>query len=744
MSDAVTNIFKLLEEKRMYLKGAVDYFVKENIQLNRATSFELVERIGQKNLFYWHDLAGYLLQKNAVANEEFLNVLLTVMRQDSGVLADNLVQIGYNTPDIALAICNKAREIKKPELFFCCRWIVGGLGKRDFKQIYKMILEDIGSPSSELRISALTAIMVAFGERMEPEWADKVFQLLQKVKADPDQQVKIELLRVYSTLYKYSEEVCFSSMIELSKQNEVLKRVASLFMSLRGMSKPHYQSFLEEMSQSDDKTVLENVSLAMYKLASDDVKSELKVVRRVLKSHSFFEIPSLNMALNKLGEIDLETCLKALNSWVEEKDVEIEFAAPTIAVEVSKKDTSRLVDSLISSMDNEKLFWFTFKTSRILLNEIYDRSSDGKKLLESDEKTVGKLLSKLKNVAQNRGFDSEGIARREELTIFKCLILIETIEHEHGNLDYGTIWRNLNHFPNIREFMGEKWFKQMEKEHNRTHPLLVYLSDSCLDEREFERKVKELENLEKKAKYAAEVRLSNARRTRALLAHLEKEIGEIKASAGLRNTKASLRQEEHFWKSFSEIDVASRLATSGYQVAISPSLEVQQGSEVKIKRPDLRMIYNDDEVYIEVISPDMFPPLRYFHAAGIPNRTRGKITEEIKKHFGGMKIEQDVIIIIDFGDSEMQYASIQDYVKGEPQFVFRVNRETGEVIETFNQRGKTMTEKDEDTRIIIGIIGYSRIMGTDGQIHLKGRMFPSPKAAAKVRILESVAKNLLG
>jgi hypothetical protein len=140
----------------------------------------------------------------------------------------------------------------------------------------------------------------------------------------------------------------------------------------------------------------------------------------------------------------------------------------------------------------------------------------------------------------------------------------------------------------------------------------------------------------------------------------------------------------------------------------------------------------------------MFGPLRYFHGASIPNRVRGKITEEIKSHFKGMKIQKDVIIIMDFGSSEIRYSNIQNYVEGEPQFVLRVNRVTNEVVETFNQRGNPMAELDSDTRIVIGIIGYARVVGSDSKIHLKGRKFLNPHALDKSKILENITQALLG
>jgi hypothetical protein len=283
----------------------------------------------------------------------------------------------------------------------------------------------------------------------------------------------------------------------------------------------------------------------------------------------------------------------------------------------------------------------------------------------------------------------------------------------------------------------------MQVEHNKTYPLLISLTDKLLDPRELTHKITEMETLQGTAKKFARLNISDSLRTAALVDHLESEICIIKNSPALKNMKATLRQEEHFWKVFSEIDVMSRLVKR-FSLKIAPALEIQEGDVTKVKHPDFSLASEGNEFYVEVISPDMFAPLRYFHNAGIPNRVRAKITEEIKSHFTGMKKPKDVIIIVDLASSELRYENIQDYVEGELQFVFRMNVETREAEGIFTQRGEPMTNKDAETKMIAGIIGYTKVLGSDSRIHLKGRKFLNPQASNKSQLLDSVTKALLG
>lgn len=750
MSSFAKSLLEELKTKKLYLDEALNYFKEKGYQPSREESLELIEEMTKIDIFRWLKLVGYLLRKIAAPDERFFDVLHKILEKTNrdltqSWLIQDLVQIGFDDPESGLQIYKKALELNEPDLFLSCRWIFGGIGKRNFDLVHKDILADIRAANSELRILAITAIRVAFAEGIPPNWEKEILLLLDNSREDPEQKVRIELLNTYLTFYAYAKESCFTGIMELLKQNTELEYFASNLLLHPNLAKHHYSTLISVLAKSDDKAVLENVLFSIYKLSEAEfIESELVIIRSILERFSFFELKTLNKALNKMGEVNLKVCLTSVYSWANEKNFKIQYYAPRIAVEFARNDFGKLAESLASVMDEEEMLSFALETSRTFLEEIYDRSSEGKNLSEPDKKSTINLLEKLKIMAGNRGLDSEEISNREQSIIFKCALLIESIQNVQQNVDYDLIWHNLECFPNIKQFIGEKWFKKMETEKNRTHPLITRLSDDLLDGRELERKLGEIDRLKDVARKMDSFRIGGAIRNRAFLMHLENGINSIKGKPSLKTVKASLRREEHFWKVISEVDVMSRLIGGPFQVKISPSLEVQAGETVKLKHPDLGVTFEGSEIYIEVISPDMFAPLRYFRGASIPNRVRGKITEEIKSHFKGMKIQKDVIVIMDFGSSEIQYSNIQNYVEGEPQFVLRVNRVTNEVVETFNQRGDTMAELDVDTRIVIGIIGYARVVGSDGKIHLKGRKFLNPQASNKLKILENITQVLLG
>jgi len=660
------------------------------------------------------------------------------------LLIKDLVEIGFENPELGSEIYQTAKKLNKPSLLLSCRWIFGGVGERNFALIHKDVLQDIKAVNPELRISALTAIKLSFAKGTIPSWVSEIFSLLDSKQDDPDQKVKTELLRTYLAFYSYAKDRCFSAILDLSKKDNELMDDASNLLFNKDLTTQHYLIMVEFLAGSKEKRILETILLSFHNWAKKElIEPELKIVYGMFQRFSFFDLGTLNEALNEMGNADLETCLKYVYCWSQDEDAKIRYFAPNIAVEFARNDFGKLVDSINFSSNSEK-DWFIFETSRILLEQIYERSSEGKNLTESDQRTINNLLEKLKGLAKTKGLNSEEIANKEQLTFYKCLILIEVMKNACANIDYNLVSHNLELFPNIRRFLGDKWLKKMEQEQNKTHPLLAFLNDKMLDPQELQHKVVEAETLQGTSKRLAYLRIKHSLRTRALLIHLENELSIIKDSPCLKNMKAALRKEEHFWKVFSEIDVMSRLIRC-FSLEISPPLEIQDGQITKVKHPDFGLTFNGNKLYVEVIAPEMFSALRYFQSAGLPdNRVRAKITEELKSHFRGMKTTGDVIIIVDLASTELHYENIQDYVEGDMQFIFRMNAQTREEGGIYTQRGEPMINKDEETKIVVGIIGFTRVIGTDGRVHLKGRKFLNPQSSQKSRLLDSVTKALLG
>ena len=131
-------------------------------------------------------------------------------------------------------------------------------------------------------------------------------------------------------------------------------------------------------------------------------------------------------------------------------------------------------------------------------------------------------------------------------------------------------------------YLGEKWLTKMQREQNKTHPLLVFLADPMMDPKFLERKTQEVMALEGTSRKIEALKVTDSFRNRSLLIHLESELCLIKGNSCLRSIKAGLREEQQFWKVFSEIDVLSRLSNQ-FRVRIGPPLEIEIDGKKKIK-----------------------------------------------------------------------------------------------------------------------------------------------------------------
>lgn len=753
IENIVAQLLKEIEEKKLFFDKTVDYYRSKEIRLNPEESLKLIEELMERGVFRWLHLIGYLLEETASLDSRFIDVLFKVMEKTNedmaqGILIKYLVQIGISQPELAIKIYKKLGDMKQPSMLLLGCWMLGGAGKTDFEKISEIVREGLMTPNPETKVASLVALRVSFGEKMESQWKNLVFSLLEIIHGEPSERVKSELASVYIIFYEYNPEKCFSSLKSLAEGETGVRLNLSRLLGGKRLHKEHHFALLKILARSEENSILDNISLSIaFQSKIEDVDEGLSIIHEWLKDGKFYEIRSLPLALNKVGENDLDLCLKRIENWVKEENYKLRLIAPKIAVEFAKDNLKGLKDRLIYWIDDSHILVFSLETVRQLLEAIFERSNGGKNPSPADKEIITDLLKKLKGVARRQKLDPEKISKQEELNIYKCLILIEEIEKDYKELDYGKIWQNLERFPNIKRFLGEKWFKRMEKEENKTHPLLVFIAKDLLNIKEFQKKIEEIEKLTNIGQKRKESwRAFHSLESYAFLSHLDQELETIEGSRGLREIKAKLRKEEHFWKVFSEIDVIARLMQV-FRVGISPRLIVKEEEVTRVKHPDLEVTINDTQVFVEVIAPEMFAPLRYFRTAGIPNRLRSKVTEELRRHFIGMEIDRDVLIVVDMGSSEINYSSIQDYVEGPLQFAMQIDKRTRKVLDTFVKRGKAMVKIDEEARQVIGIIGYRRIFSrTDGRVHLRGRSFLNPDVAEKkkIEILRKIAKSLLG
>jgi hypothetical protein len=162
-----------------------------------------------------------------------------------------------------------------------------------------------------------------------------------------------------------------------------------------------------------------------------------------------------------------------------------------------------------------------------------------------------------------------------------------------------------------------------------------------------------------------------------------------------------------------------------YSVEIDPKLNG--------RRLDALIQLNEEYLFIEVINPEMFKPLRYLNgkALDIENRAGDKIYGEFKHHLQGLATREEVpvMIVIDIGRSEIDYDFVEDYLLGTLQLTLLVDREKRTVAKTFPSRAKdSMHILEKGTNVLSAVVCYRRYFGEDAAFHRDGRIIANKDA----------------
>jgi len=201
-----------------------------------------------------------------------------------------------------------------------------------------------------------------------------------------------------------------------------------------------------------------------------------------------------------------------------------------------------------------------------------------------------------------------------------------------------------------------------------------------------------------------------------------------------------LKNERQFLDTVSEIEVISSLIEE-YTIEISPELDG--------KKLDLKIGFTP-ELYVEVISPNMFKPLKYLSgkAMGIKNRARGKILDELKHHFKNIDTLGNIpwIIIVDTGRSEISYEFIEDALMGSEQLTLLIDKKSSEIHgENVSRAKDSVHDIRKAADILSAVICYKAYLGNDFKFHREGKIISNPYAKNPVskEILSKIEKSFL-
>lgn len=446
----------------------------------------------------------------------------------------------------------------------------------------------------------------------------------------------------------------------------------------------------------------------------------LNTIKYWILNGKYLDVHDIDYSIREIGKGNLSRSIAEIVSWISDEDKKkyLEFYIPIVLKEVSSSDYLTLLRSIETWWEkNERFKKIAIETMRKVLTEMYP--PNGEKVA-----IVNSYLKILEVIANKENLNVDVLVDGESEKLFQCMLIIDELRGVHKKLEFDLITKNLETYPAIRDFLGQKWFESFKGKGKKDHPLLAILS-SELDETKLNVTLTafqaETNNLRK---YLLSLKIRQIVTPMAYLSYLDEMIKIIVSkSQKLKNLKDGIRNTSMFFDTFSEIEAIYSFIQD-YAVEIGP--------ELKGKKLDLKIGLNPD-IFVEVISPDMFKPLKYLDGKtmGIRNRARGKILDELEHHFKDVDAlgETPWVIIVDLSRSEISDDFIEDALTGSEQFTWFLKKENGQVVgQSLSRTNDSVHDINSAIDILSAVICYKTNLGTDGKFHREGKIVANSHA----------------
>jgi len=281
----------------------------------------------------------------------------------------------------------------------------------------------------------------------------------------------------------------------------------------------------------------------------------------------------------------------------------------------------------------------------------------------------------------------------------------------------------LQDFPVIMELIGKDWFLSKLNE-GQKHPLIFYLSKGRPDHSKIESLQKQLKEIKDKASIMLIV--YELQHHHFVLTHLEQCLSALKEESRIQRILNHLKNEEHFWRGYSEAEVAALLKKKFGEIEIEPQLPNGKSTDIKFK-------IRNNWIFAEVTTPEkgqkfseiMEKTVAAKEATMLPgsvDRARTKISKEYD-HFRNIMDGVPAVIFMNTNQCEYDELDIEDALMGTPKFVITTNKETGEVGGSWIRDSWTVFDEDKKVELLGGIITYQRNFTIAGKVVFDARIF---------------------
>jgi hypothetical protein len=665
--------------------------------------------IGRRFIWRWLALISLLIVD--VENEDKLTDLIISIAElvkgdmAGGPFINSLIHLGKTRPALALKVYTQLTR-KRIDLARFSGLILGGVSTTD-PSVLDYLIKNLTSSKNGICVSYLRAVRVSINET---KIDGTIFPVLDILKKSDDLEIQLEVLHAYFDFYLFNKEEVMKQIVEFSRRdNIIIKKFVAERLIYPKIDNEDTRILISILSDNSDTELMNELVTALVIKCKTNTEFCLSILEKWLVSQVYYRIDNVNWLLEEVGKENLDLTLQILKTWLGKHY--LPMFSGSVFWAAGKHDPDKTIDALISTLYNKNQRNYALLEIRHILDKLYEENKDG------SNNIVDKCFDNLCKLSISEGYDPIKTSKPVQNKIFKCCAIMDELVDPKNPLLFNDIFSNLKKYPYVESFLTLKWFNEKQRK-NEDHPLLRLLSKDDF-----------------------------SGTNQAYLEYLNQLLSTLNYDeAGMGGLKNKLRENGQFWETFSELDIIWKLKQR-YPVVIEPKVDLIQDGKPIQSRPDLEIILDSNPVLIEIINPQMFAELHYFHVAGIPERLDDKIYTEFKEHFKGMVLKKYVVIAVDYSRSEIRYDSAEDYMEGSSQVTLEKNTQTGNIVGVYATRADdSMIKRDPDTKIIIGLLLYQKIIGDDGKIHLRGRVFPNSTVINKDQgiILDILKEVVLG
>ncbi|MEM3566823.1 MAG: hypothetical protein QXK18_08165 [Candidatus Bathyarchaeia archaeon] len=719
------------------------FFDNLKVNIDEDSWVEILDKLAEDtNIFRWFSFICKKLPSIAKADKSFVDLTSKIIQRvktdmSSGLLCTSFIEIGSKNPDLGLKLFEMLSKSEDADLKLWSGLFLGGAAVTNPNILFQKIELEYEKTDPNIKAAFIKAVRVLRTKKPDVEIPGGILDLITATVNDQHRVVRSEATAACITFFDMNPASLGGLLLELTKKGSLEDKIcilANLGIHKLGDSELEFE-ILWICSEENDIRVLNAVVQALFNRAKENPEKTLEILKTWIVKGIYYDVYEAWVLLEYLQESNIEKCFSTIESWIQ-KDIHplLLFKIPHFLSRIFLRNPVKLMELLSKWKDREGVFIdVLLATLREVLSMAYRK--------EIADSVVDQCFSISLSLAEKNGLDVNQIIRGEKDRLFQSLKLIEELEIKRPELNYNEIYQNLQNYQSIRDFLGLEWFKEKERARNKTHPLLIFLSRVKIDLGEIEHLVNQLKNekdeLKKTLIYEAIIAKLYAA---AFLSHLNYMLGLLKPDEqGTRHIRDGLKNEEQFWQTISELEIATSFKTK-YPTTIEP--------KIGNKCLDVHVKLDDKDILFEVINPEMYKPLRYLSGVvNIKNRAKEKIAEEIDKQLKDLSdvIKSPLILVIDISRSEIDYEDILSALEGSLALQVIFDKQTHRVVAEHAVRSNDALSKEKpESKIVSAIIAYKRDVTKEGKIKLEGKIFQNPTASYPLHesTREIIARNI--